>query len=115
MNVLDIYHDMEKRGVRLEIDGERLVVDAPAGQLTDDDKTNLAEFKHQLLKLLSERSSPAKSLRDHKRRFDARPSCYPGYTSLYDPLEGEWHDLLTEDCYPSVVELANKKIRKGHA
>src|SRR5215204_7303130 len=49
------------------------------------------------------------------RRFDARPSRYPGYTSLYDPVEDEWHDFPTKDCYPSIVELANKKRRKGGA
>lgn len=104
---------MKKRGVRLEIDDERLVVDAPAGQLTESDKAKLAEFKPQLLKLLSKRSAPAEKLCNDKRRFDAKPSRYPGYTSLYDPVEGEWHDFLTKDCYPSIVELANKKRRKG--
>lgn len=111
MNALLLYHDLKARGVLLEADGDKLLVDAPTGELTDDDKATLVEFKPILLKFLSGREEP----RDDGRRFDARPSRYPGYTSLYDPIAGEWHDFPTRDCYPSIVELANKKRRKGGA
>lgn len=116
MNILALYHDMKNRSVRLEIDGECLLVDAPAGELTENDKANLAEAKPRLLKLLRQRSSvPLEKLRADKRRFDARPSRYAGYTSLYDSVEGTWHDFPTKDCYPSIVGLANKKRSKGRA
>ena len=112
MNVLTLYHDLKRRGVRLEAAGEQLLVDAPAGELAEEDRAALAEFKPLLLRLLSKRG-PTEEARDDGRRFDARPSRHPGYTSLYDPTEDEWHDFPTKDCYPSIVELANKKRRRG--
>jgi hypothetical protein len=49
------------------------------------------------------------------RRFDARPSRHPRYTSLYEPVEDRWHDFPTADCYPSIVEMANRDQRKRGA
>lgn len=111
MNALLLYYDLKERDVILEVDGDRLRVDAPAGELTEKDKAALAKFKPVLLKFLSCKEEP----RDNGRRFGARPSRYPGYTSLYDPIYDEWHDFPTRDCYPSIVELANKKRSKGGA
>ena len=113
MNVLALYHDMKKRGVHLQADGENLMVDAPAEALSEKDRAALAEAKPVLLKMLAPRA--AEEHKDDGRCFDARPSRYPGYTSLYDPAEGEWHDFPTKDCYPSIVEVANAKRRKGGA
>jgi hypothetical protein len=112
VSALSLYHDLKARGVKLQADGQLLKVDAPAGELTKEDKATLAKFKSTLLKFLSGIERP----RDDRHRFDARPSRYPGYTSLYDPTTGKWHDLPTRDCYPSIVQLANeKKRRKGGA
>jgi hypothetical protein len=111
MNALTLYHDLKTRGVLLEADGEKLLVDAPAGELTAQDRATLTEFKPILLKFLSHTEQP----RDGGRRFAARPSHYPGYTSLYDPVHDECHDFSTRDCYPSIVQLANKKRMKGGA
>lgn len=113
MNALSLYDDLKKRGVRLEANGERLVVNAPVGIMTDELKAALSEAKPALLRLLSRYAAKEESRRDDGRRFDARPSRHPGYTALYDPVEDEWHDFPTKDCYPSIVELANKKRRKG--
>jgi hypothetical protein len=109
MNALTLYHDLKARGVRLQADGELLKVDAPAGELAKEDRAALARVKPALLKLLCRLEEP----QDDGRRFDARPSSYLGYTSLYDPTTGKWHDFPTRDCYPSIVELANTKRRKG--
>jgi hypothetical protein len=79
-------------------------VDTPVGELTYDDKVALARFKPALLKVLS----GGEVLRDDRPRLDAKPSPHPGYTRLYDPVCGEWHDFPTRDCYPSIVELASK-------
>ena len=106
MNASLLYHDLKARGVVLEADGDKLLVDAPAGELTNDDKSALAEFKPILLKLLLSGSEESQA---DGCRFDARPSRYPGYTSLYDPIHDEWHDFPTPGCYPSIIELANKK------
>lgn len=113
MNALALYHDLKARGVILEADGENLKVDAPTGELTDEDRAALVKFKSILLKFLS-RSTEPQEPRDGGRRFKVRRSKYPGYTSLYDPVEGRWHDLQTRDCLPSVVAEANVK-RKGTA
>ena len=111
MNALTLYHDLKKRSVFLEAspDGDKLRVDAPAGELTEGNKTALAEFKPLLLRFLAGRPQ------DDGRRFEARPSRHPGYTSLYDPVSDEWHDFPTQDCFPSIVEEANGKSRKGGA
>jgi hypothetical protein len=39
----------------------------------------------------------------------------PGWVSLHDPTTGEWHDFPARDCFPSIVEEANGKRRKGGA
>jgi hypothetical protein len=109
VNVLLLYHDLAERGVLLQADGDKLLVDAPVGELTYDDKAALARSKPVLLKFLS----GGEALRDDRPRFDAKPSRHPGYTRLYDPLGGEWHDFPTRDCYPSIVELASKNRREG--
>jgi hypothetical protein len=98
MNALRLYHDLKKRGVMLEADGVSLKVDAPAGALTDEDKAALVEHKAALLRFLS-RARASQEPEDDGRRFDARPSRHPGYTSLYDPAEGVWHDFPTQDCF----------------
>ncbi len=112
MKALSLYHDLKKRGVNLEADGQHLKVDAPAGVLTGSDRAGLVEFKPVLLRIISRQATPAEP-EDNGRRFDARRSKYPGYTSLYDPIHNEWHDFPTKDCYPSVVALADRKRKKG--
>jgi hypothetical protein len=111
VNVLALYHDMKRRGVRLEAKGESMVVDAPAGALTGKDRASLAEAKPVLLRMLATRTREESA--DDGRQFDARLSRYQGFISLHDPLEGEWHDFPAKDCYPSIVDLANRKRRKA--
>ena len=112
MNALRLYHDLKKRGILLEADGEDLKVDAPADALGEEDRAALVEFKPALLRFLAGgRQEPE----DDGRRFDARPSRHPGFTSLYDSAEDRWHDFPTADCYPSIVEMANRGRRKGGA
>lgn len=83
MNALSLYHDLKVRGVILEVQGEHLKVDAPTGVLTEEDRTSLVEFKPILLKFLSRMA--AREPEDDGRRFEARRSRHPGYTSVYDP------------------------------
>ena len=117
MNAQRLLDDMRGRGARLEADGERLLVDAPAGVVTDELKSLLVEHKEHVLGILGfeerfTRDAPQDD-RDDGRRFNAKPSRYPGYTSLYDPVYDEWHDFPTRDCYPSIVALANRRRKKG--
>ena len=112
MNALKLHHDLKNRGVCLEVVGDGLRVDAPAGVLTNEDRAALLECKPVLLEFLSRTQRESE---DDGRRFDARPSRHPGYTSLYDPIEGRWHDFPTKDCYPSVVALAGGQREGGAA
>jgi hypothetical protein len=114
VNALRLYHDLKKRDIRLEAAGENLKVDAPAGVLTDEHQAALLECKPDLLRFLARQKDPQEP-EDANRRFDARPSRHPGYTSLYDPLEDRWHDFPTKDCYPSVVALAGGQSKGGAA
>jgi hypothetical protein len=114
VNALLLYHDLKKRGVLLEADGEHLKVDAPAGVVTEEDRATLLKFKPILLGFLS-RAAKRTEEQDDGRRFEARPSRHPGYTSLYDPIHDEWHDFPTRECYPSIVALADKRRKKGGA
>jgi len=98
VNALRPYHDLKKRGVLLEAASEKLRVDAPAGELTAEDRTALLEAKPVVLNLLSGRGGP----HEDRRRFEARPGRHPGYTSFYDPDSDEWYDFPTRDCFPSI-------------
>ena len=113
MNALGVYHDLKARGVVLAACGESLKVDAPAGELTEEDRAALVRLKPALLKLC--RSRGPKKPADDGRRFKVRRSRYPGYTSLYDPVEGRWHDFPTRDCLPSIVAEANTKGKGASA
>lgn len=110
MNALALYHDLKNRGVVLQADGDSLKVDAPAGELTEEDRAVLIRLKPVLLKVC--RSRGPQEIADDGRRFKVRWSRYPGYTSLYNPVDGRWHDFPTRDCLPSIVAEANAK-RKG--
>jgi hypothetical protein len=72
-----------------------------------------------------DRGSPAQTLRRATRRTQAaqaggsgapgllvRWSEYSTWLTLHDPLTGEWHDLLASDCFPSLVEEAERRRRK---
>lgn len=115
MNALSLFQDLKARGVILTAspDGEHLKVDAPAGALTEADRAGLQEFKPILLRILSHQAIQEPAEPDNDRRFEARRSRHPGYTSLYDPIEGVWHDFPTKDCFPSILALADKHHKKG--
>lgn len=110
MNATELLDDVRSRGVNLEGDGERLLVDAPAGVITDEIKAALAELKPKLLKLLAwER----RKLEEADRRgLIIRWSECPDWIKLHDPTTGEWHEVRASECLPGVVETANKYRKK---
>jgi hypothetical protein len=111
MNSLKLHHELKARGVHLVAAGDALKVDAPAGVLTDEDRVALMEFKPALLTFLAGAQGRLE-FEDDGRRFDARLSRHPGYTSLYDPIGDEWHDFPTKDCSPAVVALAGGRRKE---
>ncbi len=49
----EVIASFQQRGVALTVDGERIRYRAPAGQLTDADRTTLREHKAELVRLLA--------------------------------------------------------------
>lgn len=111
MNATALLDDLRAQGVSLEADGERLLVDAPTGTITEEIKAVLAELKPKLLKLLTWEQ---RKLEEADRRgLTIRWSEYPTWIKLHDPTTGEWHEVRAEECLPGVVETADKYRRKG--
>jgi hypothetical protein len=48
-----------------------------------------------------------------RRGLVVRWSEYPNWIALHDPLSGEWVEVRAEDCFPSLVDEANRRRRKG--
>ena len=47
-----------------------------------------------------------------RRGLVVRWSEYPNWLALHDPMSGEWVEVRTEDCFPSLVEEANRRRKK---
>jgi hypothetical protein len=108
VNAFTLYYDLKERGVILEAQGEYLKVDAPAGVITEEDKTALIEFKPTLLEFLSRTPE-----REPQRKSEARWSGL-GLIRILDPFTGEWHEWPAVKCLPGVVAEADRG-RKGGA
>ena len=77
-----------------------------------------------LAKRLSTKSSPEPSreeLASRRRRkleeagrrgLVVRWTEYPTWIALHDPLCGEWVEVRAEDCFPSLVDEANRHRKK---
>jgi hypothetical protein len=117
VNAKVLLDDLRSLGANVETDGEHLLIDAPAGVITDELKATLSEHKARVIGILKFERRVLEDWpeQDDGRRFRARPSQYSGYTALYDPVNDEWHDFPTRDCFPSIVEEAKDNFRKGGA
>jgi hypothetical protein len=68
-----LLHDLEQRGVKLEADGSKLIVDAPADVLTDELLSQLRANKAELLSLLrAPADEPGWDAADWQAYFDER-------------------------------------------
>jgi hypothetical protein len=47
-----------------------------------------------------------------RRGLVVRWSAHPDWITLHDPLIGEWVEVRAEDCFPSLVEEANRRRKK---
>jgi hypothetical protein len=47
-----------------------------------------------------------------RRGLVVRWSEYPNWLALHDPMSGEWVEVRTEDCFPSLVEEANRRHKE---
>jgi hypothetical protein len=114
VNAKVLLDDLRSRGVSIETDGEHLLINAPFGVITEELKATLSEHKVRVIGNLKfeRRFLKDQPEQDNGRRFVARPSRYPGYTSLYDPVHGEWNDFPTRHCFPSIVEEAKGRRKQ---
>jgi hypothetical protein len=48
-----------------------------------------------------------------RRGLVVRWSEYPTWIALHDPLSGEWIEIRAEDCFPSLVDEANRRRKKA--
>lgn len=114
MNALKLIHDLEKRDIRLDADGDKLKVDTPAGVLTEEDRAALLEAKPILLKFLSREPAPeepesdAEDMPKSKARWAG-----PGWIRLFDPIEKAWHEIPSSMCLPGVIAEADAHRRLG--
>jgi hypothetical protein len=115
VNAKLLLDDLRGRGVNIETDGEHLLINAPFGVISDELKATLSEHKARVIGILNfeRRFLKDQPEQDDGRRFVARLSRYPGYTSLYNPVHGEWHDFPTRHCFPSIEKEAKGRRRKG--
>ncbi len=111
MSVGALLEDLRRRDVILEVEGDRLHVDAPAGAITDELRAALAENKGRLLALLArERRDLGEASRGG---LAIRWSEYPTWIKLHDPTTGEWHEVRASECLHGVIETADRYRRKG--
>lgn len=111
MSAQTLLTELRGLGVELAVEGDQLIVDAPAGAIIGELREGLVENKPHLLKLLSWERRKLEAA--DRRGLIIKRSQEPGYIALHDPLTGEWHDVKESECLPSVVESAKRK--KGGA
>jgi predicted metal-dependent hydrolase len=101
--------DLRRRGAILEADGDNLVVDAPAGVISEELLGMLMKNKHSLLKVL--RYERRRLEEAERRGLVIKYAREPGWITLHDPTTGEWHEVRESECLPSVVETARTNAR----
>lgn len=111
MKAQTLLTELRGLGVELAAEGLQLTVDAPAGTITEDLREALVENKPRLIKFLTwERRKLEQA---DRRGLVIRRSREPGYIALHDPLTGEWHDVPTKDCFPSIVAQASTRRKES--
>jgi hypothetical protein len=48
-----------------------------------------------------------------RRGLVVRWSEYPTWIALHDTLSGEWVEIRAEHCFPSLLDEANRRRKKG--
>jgi predicted metal-dependent hydrolase len=103
--------EMRRRGVRFEVDGLTLRVDAPEEAATSELRDTLREHKRALIRHL-ERERLRLEAAD-RRGLVIRWTREPGYIALHDPTTGEWHEVAASGCPPWILDHAKARRRFG--
>jgi hypothetical protein len=114
MSVGALIEDLRQRDVRLDVKGDKLLVDAPVGVVTEELQTSLARLKPRLLEFLTREQAEVEHEPEEAecQGLIIRWSEYPDWIELRDPLTGEWHEVSASECLPGVVESANRRRRE---
>jgi site-specific DNA-methyltransferase (adenine-specific) len=72
VNPLDLFQDLTSRGVALTPHGGKLIVDAPAGVLTEADRDALSRLKPDVLAILTTRRTPEELPQDWRVDWEER-------------------------------------------
>lgn len=110
MRARDLLADLKRRGILLEVEGERISVDAPVGVMDERMRELLVENKTALVKLLQWQE--CKVAEAERRGLVIRWAQEPGWIALHDPTTGEWHEVQSAECLPSVKEAADAELRR---
>jgi len=111
MSFRALLEELRRRDVRLETEGVRLHVDAPAGVITGELRDTLIENKPRLLKLLGQERCRLEEA--DRYGLIIRWSEYPNWIDLHDLTTGERHEVRASECLPGIVETAHKNREKG--
>ena len=104
---------LRQQGIRLKAEGLMLRVDAPEEAVTDELRHTLREHRRALIRHLERER---KRLEEANRRgLVIKWSREPGYISLHDPTTGEWHEVLSSECPPWILEDAKAHRRRGRS
>jgi hypothetical protein len=107
VNALSLYHDLKKRGVTLEAEGEHLLVDAPTGVVTEEDKAILYEAKPVLLRLLSRPALRKQEEYDGPRLKEHTMHAHDALLKLLKK-EQEWSQFFCKSCEKSPLRLRSQ-------
>lgn len=99
MTSLAILDELRDLDVRLEVDGDRLVVDAPKAVMSDEMRARLREHKAELLAVLLDQDS-LRAIEERRNLWGDGP-CYVCGGGLF------WHrrgsPLVCANCHPPAV------------
>lgn len=102
---------LHRQGVRLQANGLTLCVNAPAEIVTDELLATCQENKRDLIRLLERERLRLEAA--ERRGLVIKWAREPGYIALHDPTTGEWHEVKSSECQPSIVESAKANRRRS--
>lgn len=106
-----VLEELRLRGIHLEAEGLMLRVNAPEKAVTDELRHTLREHKRALIRHLERERIKLEEA--DRRGLVIKWSREPGYISLHDPTTGEWHEVLSSECPPWILEDAKAHRRRG--
>jgi TubC N-terminal docking domain len=106
-----LLEEMRRRGVRFEVDGLTLRVDALKEAATDELRHTLREHKCALIRHLERERLRLEAA--HRRGLVITWAREPGHVALHDPTTGEWHEVLASECLSWILEDAKAYGRRG--